>query len=49
MISPEIHHTWADVGYAVAGNLFLVGMVGVAFAVSVLVLSVAIAVRIESK
>jgi hypothetical protein len=49
MISPEIHHTWADIGYAVAGNPFLVGMVSGAFAVSVLVLSLAIAMRIESK
>lgn len=49
MISPEIHHTWADVGYALVSNPLPVGMVGAAFAVSVLVLSVAIAMRIESK
>lgn len=43
MISPEIHHTWSDVGYAVVSNPFLVGAVGMAFAVSIITLSIAAA------
>ena len=49
MISPEIHHTWADVGYAVVSNPFLVGVAGMACVVSIIVLSIAAAMWTESK